>query len=66
MIEVGEYVRTENGSLGKLTKIKNDDEYSYDYYICDNINATGFRCQIKKHSKNITDLIEVRRYCKNI
>ena len=61
-IKVGEYIRTQKGEIGKIIKIKNDDEYSYDYYVCDNDSATSFRMQIVKHSPNIIDLIEVGDY----
>ena len=58
-IKVGEWVRTFNGEIGKIIKIKNDDEYSYDYYVCDNDSATSFKMQIVKHSPNLIDLVEV-------
>ncbi len=61
-IEVGEYIRTFNGEIGKIIKIKDDDEYSYDYYICDDDRATGLKSYIVKHSHNIIDLIEERDY----
>lgn len=61
-IEVGEYVRTDDGEIGKVIKIKDDDEYSYNYYICDDDRANSIRSMIVKHSKNIIDLIEVGDY----
>ncbi len=52
-IEVGEYVRTNLGSIGKVTKIE-DGKFLYENkcLIC-------FISNVVKHSKNIIDLIEV-------
>lgn len=65
MIEVGEYVRTENGyitkiceCLGKDIGYKNMQHYDVDNFI----HYRGFiiyKEDIKAHSKNIIDLIEV-------
>ena len=63
-IKVGEWVMTFDGEIGKIIKIKDDNEYSYDYYICDNDRATSLKSMILKHSPNIIDLIEVRRLYK--
>ena len=52
-IEVGDYVRSRNGSIGKVTKIE-DDKYLYE-----NKELITFIGNIVKHSKNIIDLIEV-------
>ena len=62
MIEVGEYIRDKEGNITKiintLSLFKDVELYlgedSYQY----SDNA------IKKHSKNIIDLIEVRRHSK--
>lgn len=70
-IEVGEYVRTKDGYIGKLIEIntkawnyltidvqnevRRDYIYPPNYIYLKNEN-------IKRHDKNIIDLIEVRRY----
>ena len=51
-IEVGDYVRSRNGSIGKVTKIE-DDKYLYE-----NKELITFIGNVIKHSKNIIDLIE--------
>ena len=61
-IEVGEYVRTKEGEIHKVIKIIEDDG-DWDYYCCEN-NAGYFTMDIAKHSKQLIDLIEVRRFCK--
>lgn len=62
-IEVGEYVRTETGHVGRLNKVS--------AYKINNKDKTMYLCKFKyrvypilksditKHSKNIIDLIEV-------
>ena len=52
-IEVGDYVRSRNGSIGKVTKIE-DDKYLYE-----NKELITFIGNVVKHSKNIIDLIEI-------
>ena len=52
-IEVGDYVRSKNGSIGKVTKIE-DDKYLYE-----NKELITFIGNVVKYSKNIIDLIEV-------
>lgn len=52
-IEIGDYVRSKNGSIGKVTKIE-DDKYLYE-----NKELITFIGNVVKHSKNIIDLIEV-------
>lgn len=51
-IEVGDYVRSRNGSIGKVTKIE-DDKYLYE-----NKELITFIGNVVKHSKNIINLIE--------
>lgn len=51
-IEIGDYVRSRNGSIGKVTKIE-DDKYLYE-----NKELITFIGNVVKHSKNIIDLIE--------
>ena len=56
MIEVGEYVRSNLGSIGKVTKIE-DGKFLYENkcLIC-------FISNVVKHSSNIIDLIEEGDY----
>ena len=73
MIEVGEYVRTNNGLLGKVNKIElkgNGVRYSGEF-ITDTIiqfnDGKVYERRVRykdivKHSKNIIDLIEVGDY----
>ena len=70
-IEVGEYVRTNNGILGKLLRIEKDDvDTSLKWYVLYAPNSDSFprgvvytnKPYIVKHSKNIIDLIEVEDY----
>lgn len=64
-IEVGEYVRTNNGLIGKLIRIERDDiDTSLKWYVFyDNKNERYInKPYITKHSKNIIDLIEVGDY----
>ena len=57
MIEAGEYVRTKNG---KIDKVKNDDYYMKQYIECE--KGLYLRENITKHSFNLIDILEVRRY----
>lgn len=58
-IEVGEYIRTKSGQIAKCTGIEHRD---IPIYYFDNNNYDDLQenelSQIKKHSKNILDLIE--------
>ena len=66
-IEVGEYVRTEDGIIDKVTKYRADCKiwYCEDEMIIDEDNSIGTPLdEIVKHSKQLIDLIEVRRLCK--
>ena len=58
-IEVGEYVRTFNGLIGKVTQLTDSGNYAIRIY-----NGAEYvvRAVIAKHSKNIIDLIEVGDY----
>ena len=56
-VDVGEYVRTEDGEIHKVIKIIKDDG-DWDYYCCEN-NAGYFAMDIANHSKELIDLIEV-------
>ena len=55
-IKVGEYVRSEIGSFGKVTRIE-DGKFLYE----DKTLITWIG-KVKKHSPNIIDLIEVGDY----
>lgn len=55
-IEVGEYVRDEEGNITKIENVINGN-----LYIGDDGNSYPQKC-ILKHSKNIIDLIEVGDY----
>lgn len=66
-IEVGEYIRTKNGNIGKIIDI-NRRNYWIDRYIRKESgipseflerNSEQLKNNIVKHSKNIIDLIEV-------
>ena len=66
-IQVGEYVRTNNGHIGKLIRIERDDiDISLKWYVFDDKKNERYinKPYIVKHSKNIIDLIEERRFCK--
>ena len=56
-IKVGELVRTKNG---KIDKVKNNDYYMKQYIECE--KGLYLRENITKHSFNLIDLLEVRRY----
>jgi len=65
-IEVGEYVRTKEGYIGQVTKVIENKiiEFKTNQIIkVQEINITLKTTieSITKHSKNIIDLIEVRR-----
>ena len=55
-IEIGEYVRSSLGSIGKITRIE-DEIFLYE----DNTLITLIG-KVVKHSKNIIDLIQVGDY----
>lgn len=57
-IKVGDYIRTEDGCIGKVNKIIEAD-IEETYYCCDTSITGGYEADIKKHSQNIIDLIEV-------
>lgn len=66
-IKVGDYVRTNRGYIYKIKRIRKSD-ISREVYIVrahgDNYSFYLRKENIVKHSKNIIDLIEVRRLCK--
>jgi hypothetical protein len=63
-IKVGEYIRSKDGYIGKVEKLKHDMEYNQNYLICekDNVMASNYTENIVKHSPNIIDLIEEGDY----
>ena len=64
-IQVGEYVRTDKGNIGKLVEIRcgksEDGEKLIDVYFLDN-GIWTLKKYILNHSFNIIDLIEVGDY----
>lgn len=71
-IQVGEYIRlARNQGINKIVEIE-DDMYILDYEIADEygnltyyLEKNELKDEVIKHSKNIINLIEVRRYIKN-
>lgn len=57
-VEVGEYVRTNIGSIGKVIKVLRNRIF------LDCLGYAVIKKDIVKHSKQLIDLIEVRRLCK--
>ena len=67
MIKEGDYIRTKKGNIGKVINITNitmqkRKKYLIKWNIAKAYYITEMR--IVKYSKNIIDLIEVRRLCK--
>ena len=62
-IKVGEYVRTKNGLIGEVVQDTDNGNYAIRIY-----NGAEYvvRAVITKHSFNLIDLIEVRRFYKRI
>lgn len=63
MIKVGEYVRTQNGIIGKIKHI-NDDMFEFEDNNRTYIDYKSQNFYNSKFSKIIINLIEVRRFCK--
>ncbi len=59
MIEVGDFVRTNDGRIFRVYKIDNKNP---DYTLYSNEFTRPINYKIVKHSKNIIDLIEVGDY----
>ena len=57
-IEVEEYVRTKDGIIGKVIKVLRNRVF------VDCLGYAVLKKDIVKHSKQLIDLIEVRRLCK--
>lgn len=62
-IEVGEYVRTKDGYIGKILKINKSKRECDTYYVTDTTMASGFYEHIYKHSKKLIDIIEEGDLC---
>ena len=58
-IEVGEYVRSNLGTMGKVTKI---DSNTNTRFLYEDKTLITIDKNVYKHSKNIIDLIEVGDY----
>ena len=73
-IEIGEYVRTKDGRIAQIKNIDYEaDIYRFDRTIYINdfgmkndvlYNNEMFKKVVAKHSKQLIDIIEVRRFCK--
>lgn len=69
-IEVGEYYRTESDYIDKITSIDKqgnifkDEKGKLQLWLGETVFGEPYSEEITKHSKNIIDLIEVRRFCK--
>lgn len=63
-IEVGDWIRSKDGFIGKVRKISYDNMEKSNYYICekDNVMASNYLENIAKHNKNIIDLVEKDDY----
>lgn len=55
-IKTGEYVRSKIGSIGKVTKIEGT------IYLYENKSLITWIGNVTKHSFNLIDILEVRRY----
>lgn len=65
-IKVREKIRCNDGLIGELIRIERDDiDTSLKWYVFDDGKNERYvnKPYITKHSKNIIDLIEVRRLC---
>lgn len=58
-IKVGNYVRTEDGAIGKITKIVTDSIFYVQFYDMEPWKTDIEEAGIVKSSPNIIDLIEV-------
>ena len=63
-IEVGEWIRSKDGFIGKVQKINYDNMEKSNYYICekDNVMASNYLENIAKHNKQLIYLIEKDDY----
>lgn len=69
-IEVGEYVRTSNKGIKRIDRIDNNKTVNKYLYFTgiEDFEGKEYRIikttEIVKHSKQLIDLVEVRRFCK--
>ena len=69
-IEIGEYVRTKSKGIKRIDRIDNNKTVNKYLYFTGIEDFEGKEygiiktTEIVKHSKNLIDLIEVRRFCK--
>lgn len=63
-IEIGDWIRSKDGFIGKVRRITYDDMEKSNYYICekDNVMASNYLENIAKHSKIISEIVEVGDY----
>lgn len=61
-IEVGEYVRTERGTIRKILKLDMREFEEFGNIIYETNDEDFYKEEIVKHSSNIIDLIEVGDY----
>lgn len=63
-IEVGDWIRSKDGFIGRVRRITYDDMEKSNYYICekDNVMASNYLENIAKHSKIISEIVEVGDY----
>lgn len=58
-ININDYIRNEDGDIGIVKKILLPDEkMESTYFVCDTTMASAYLEEIKKHSKDVLDLIE--------
>lgn len=68
-MEIGEYIRTQNGRIGRVIKIwvweGTSKRKEQTHYLIDWGGKASYIAILKnlKHSKNIIDLIKERRLC---
>lgn len=60
-IKVGEYIRSDLGSIGKVTRIEDNTTTKFFYEDKELITIDK---RVVKHSPNLIDIIEERRLCK--
>lgn len=61
-IKVGDFIRSNDGYIGRIIEIKKARRGCDTYYCTDKTMASGFYEHIRKHSPNIIDLIEQGDY----
>lgn len=58
-VEINDFIRNKGGYIGIVKKILLPDEkMESTYFVCDTTMASAYLEEIKKHSKDILDLIE--------